>query len=472
MKDNDRRESGVSGARFETPEWLRDGKFGIYTHWGVYSVHACGPNTTWYAHHLYKGSAGEREHFEKHFGSFGEHGYTDLIPLFTASRFDPDEWAQVFKGAGARFAGPVAVHHDGFCMWRTSLTPFNSWDMGPKRDVVQELERAYRNAGLDFMLALHHAENYWYLPAATGTDGEKPENVYMFSKQGKWTFERFCKWWYDQCAELIDRFSPQLLWFDFGLKSIPDAWKRAMLDYYFNKSASRGINPAVCYKFHDLQPERGIIDLELGRFNDLRYHDWITDTTIDAGQAWGYMEGAQYKSGAQLIHYLVDNVSKNGYMLLNVGPTADGTIPEEAKKSLGEIGAWLRVNGEAIYGTRPWYAYGEGPGKMLESGMFSESEQMSYTSQDIRYTCKDDCVYAIALARPEGEIVFGEIAANLVPGEITDVRLLGVDRPLAFKPDGSKLLVEFPSDAPLQAAYAFRVRRDPDILSKLREGKL
>lgn len=452
---------------FSTPQWLQDAKFGIYTHWGPYSVHACGPNTTWYAHHLYKGSAGEREHFETHFGPFGPKGYTDLIPLFTASHFDPDEWADIFSGSGARFAGPVAVHHDGFAMWRTQLTPFNAGDMGPHQDVVARLEKAYRSRGMHFMLALHHAENYWYLPPKPGTDSDRPENEYIFAKQGKWPYEKFCDWWYRQCIELIDRFNPELLWFDFGLKSIPDAWKQAMLNHYLQHSHENGIDPAVCYKFHDLQPACGIIDLELGRFSDLMYHDWITDTTIDDGQAWGYMENAAYKTGEQLVHYLVDNVSKNGYMLLNVGPRADGTIPEAAQLALKEIGCWLRTNGEAIYGTHPWYLYGEGPGKMQESGMFSESEKMRYTPEDIRYTAKGNVLYAIALSRPLEEVTLHEAASHLIPGEILSVSLVGHEKPLAFRQDGGSLKVEFPRDAVNQPAYVLRIQRDKDILNKL-----
>jgi len=451
----------------DVPDWLQEAKFGIYTHWGVYSVHACGPNTTWYSHHLYRGGEKEKAHFESHFGPFGvSNGYSDLIPRFTAEKFDADEWAEIFADSGARFAGPVAIHHDGFAMWNTRTTPFNSVAMGPKRDVVGELERAIRSKGMRFLTAFHHAENYWFLETPEGTDACRPENEYMFAKKGKWPYERFCKLWLEQCDEVFDQYHPDLIYFDFGVKEIPDAWKRVMAEHYLRMSKINGIDPALCYKNHDLIPGSGLIDLELGRFNDLRYHEWITDTTVDDGEAWGYMEGAGYKTGAQLVQYLVDNVSKNGYLLLNVGPRADGTIPEEARQALREIGDWLQVNGEAIYGSHPWYAFGEGPTEMKTAGMFSESEKMQYTAQDIRYTAKDNCVYATVFARPSREIILHEVAIQMAEGEIEQVTLLGHDKPLAFRRDGNELTVEFPTDAAVQAAYVLRIQRDPDIVKK------
>ena len=450
----------------ETPAWLREGKLGIYTHWGVYSVHACGPNTTWYAHHLYRGGEKERAHFEAHFGAFGPHGYIDQIPRFTAERFDPDAWAELFQSAGARFAGPVAIHHDGFAMWRTRTTPFNSFAMGPKRDVTGELANAVRSKGMRFLTAFHHAENYWFLERMEGTDAVRPENAALFSKRGTMPYPAYCKLWLDQCQEVFDQYGPEILYFDFGLKEIPDAWKQEMLRRYLSAARQKGFDPAVCYKNRDLLPGAGLIDLEQGRFNDLRVHDWITDTTVDAGEAWGYMEGASYKSGAELVQYLADNVSKNGYLLLNVGPRADGTIPEEAQRSLRELGAWLRVNGEAVYGTHPWYAFGEGPTEMKTAGMFSERETMRYTPEDIRYTAREGCIYAIVLARPHGDIVLHEVTPNLLPGEVLSVSLLGWDAPLPFREEGNLLRVAFPDGAPDQAAYTLKIVRDPAPLAK------
>jgi alpha-L-fucosidase len=207
----------------------------------------------------------------------------------------------------------------------------------------------------------------------------------------------------------------------------------------------------------------GIIDLELGRFIDTVNNEWITDSTVDDGQAWGYMHNASYKSAPELIHYLVDNVSKNGYLLLNVGPRADGTIPEEARETLAGIGRWLRVNGEAIYGTSPWHVAQEGPTVMKTEGMFSESEKMIYTPEDIRYTCKKQDVYATILARPCSEAVLKNVVKHLMPGEIERIRLLGHDQDLAYRLDGDALIVAMPTEFATEPAYVLKVSRR-DIL--------
>ena len=454
-------ESWNSLTTHANPQWLRDAKFGIYTHWGIYSVHARGPNTTWYAHHLYKGHPPEVKYHTEHFGPLEKFGYTDFIPLFTAEKFDPDEWAEIFHDAGAKFAGPVAEHHDGFSMWRTSLNTLNSYEMGPKRDVVAELAKSYRAKDMKYMVALHHAENYWYFQNVPNTDSMNPQYEEMFNKEKIWPKKKFYDIWLAKNVELIDRFSPDMMWFDFGLAAVPDAYKRKFLSYYYNRALEANKEVAINYKNRDMIVGSGVIDLELGRFMDIMYHEWITDSTVDDGQAWGYMHNATYKSAGDLIHYLVDNVSKNGYLLLNVGPRADGTIPEEAMKTLAGIGKWLRLNGEAIYQTTPWYAAQEGPTLMKTEGMFSESEKLTYTHEDIRYTAKDNVVYATILARPSREAVLKNVARHLVEGEIESIRLLGFDKNLAYRVDGNEIRISMPDTIPGEHAYVLKIARKP-----------
>lgn len=435
-------------SRAGVPEWLRECKFGIYTHWGVYSVHGCGPNTTWYSNRLYEGDESALKVHRTLFGELKDFGYTDFIPRFTAEKFDAEAWAELFKKAGAGFAGPVAEHHDGFSMWPTKYGRMNAGAMGPKRDVVGELEKAIRGSGMRFMTALHHAENYWFLKKVPGTDSMKPEFEEMFDKTALWPKEKFYDRWLGKACELIDLYSPDLMWFDFGLKEVPDEYKRRFFTHYFNHASQTGQDVCVTYKFTDLVPGSGLIDIELGSFRDARYHEWITDTTVDDGQAWGWMRDAGYKTSARLIDYLIDNVSKNGYFLLNVGPKADGTIPPEAEKLLLEIGAWLKVNGEAIYGTTPWYEAGEGPTVPEKEGMFAEHDKVEYTAEDLRYTCREDAVYAMTLASPGSEITLHKLLPYVLPARLGRVTLLSDEKmPLQTVIDGDALTVRPPENA-------------------------
>ncbi len=465
----------------QTPQWFRDAKFGIYTHWGIYSVPACGPNATWYPYFMYREGSPQHKHHVETYGPVSEFGYKDFIPMFTAERFDPDEWADLFKRAGARFAGPVGEHHDGFAMWNSQLNAWNAARMGPKRDVVGELERAVRRAGLRFMVALHHAENWWYYPhwrhefdtsdpRYAGLYGELHNRewaagMYLtHSRDDLWALQdrpskAFLDLWLGKAQEVIDKYRPDMLWFDHGIEHIQEHYKKELLAYYYNRAAQWGQEVVVTYKWHTLVPGCAVVDLELGRFPDLTYQDWITDTTVDDGRGWSYLKDTAYKPASVLVHYLVDNVSKNGYMLLNVGPKPNGEIPEPARDLLLAIGRWLEVNGEAIYGTTPWMVYGEGPSRMVKSGPFCEDQDIRYTAEDIRFTARDDTLYAICLGWPGDALVVRTPAQELYPSEISSVRMLGVDEelPWTFAPDG--LVIRTPGKKPCEHAFTFRIER-------------
>ena len=462
-----------------TPAWFRDAKFGVYTHWGVYSVPACGPNATWYPYNMYRPGNSQYEHHLKTYGGPEKFGYKDFIPMFTGEKFDAAEWAEIFKNAGARFAGPVGEHHDGFTMWDTRFSEWNAARMGPRSDIVGALEKAIHAQDMKFMVALHHAENWWFFPhwnpaydttdprcaglygEAHDVDGIPPTRPHQ---EDWWQQEKpsrqFLEKWLGKIHEVIDKYHPDLLWFDFALKFVQEQYKKDFLAYYYNKEREWGREVMVTYKWHDLVPGSGVIDLELGRFDALTYQDWITDTTVDAGQGWGYLKETAYKSPQSLVHYLVDNVSKNGHLLLNVGPKPDGSLPEEAKYLLAEMGRWLSVNGEAIYGTTPWMVYGEGPTQMKKAGYFMEDAEVHYTPQDIRFTVKDDALYAICLGWPAEEFTIQSLY-RLYGSEIASVRLLGSEQPLNWQltPDGLK--VHRPPAAPCDHAFAFKIQRQP-----------
>jgi alpha-L-fucosidase len=270
--------------------------------------------------------------------------------------------------------------------------------------------------------------------------------------------KEFLDKWLGKTKEIIDNYHPDLLWFDYGIRWIQERYKLEMLAYFYNKALERDQEVVLTYKWSHVVPGAGLIDLELGRFDTLTYHDWITDTTVDDGHGWSYIRETKFKSLNTLIHYLVDNVSKNGYLLLNVGPKPNGEIPEQPKELLAGIGKWLEVNGEAIYGTTPWLTYGEGPTQMTKAGYFMEDQEVQYTAQDIRFTAKDDVLYAICLGCPKEQLTIQSLK-NLYPDEIRSVQLLGVEAPLEWSLMADGLKIQPMTLKPGEPAYVFKIVR-------------
>jgi alpha-L-fucosidase len=450
--------------RVQTPQWLQDGKFGIYTHWGPYAVHAYGSNTTWYSFALYLEPNGEaRQHFEETFGELTpKYGYKDLIPLFTADKFDADEWADLFQKAGARYAGPVAEHHDGFAMWDTKWSEWNAANMGPKRDVVGELEEAIKKRGMKYVTAFHHAANWFIFPVADKRyDTGNPDNAGLYGQYhlpGEKRNQEFLDEWYGKIIEVIDNYSPDFIWFDFALDEIPEGYVKDFLAYYYNHAAQADKEVVVTYKGHDIVPGTGVRDLELGQEPNLTYNEWITDNSVDDRGAWGYANDLIFKTPNRLIDNLVDRVSKNGYLLLNVGPKPDGTIPEGAKEVLLAMGAWLDVNGEAIYETTPWMVAGEGPTNLGENPSdigFNESD-IVYTAEDIRFTVKGDNLYATFLDWPGQQAVIKSLRGIDVEEIEEEAGDIGSDIPTV---EGKSLKFDYEGDL-----YTFAFKEENEVL--------
>ncbi len=462
--------------KYPVPEWFRDAKFGIYTHWGIYSVPAFG--NEWYPRRMYLNGDKINKHHQEVWGDQTKFGYKDFIPMFKAEKFNADEWAELFVKSGAKFAGPVAEHHDGFPMWNSKYDSYNAYLMGPKRDVVGELAKAVKKKGLKLVTSFHHAENWFYYPKWNEKfDTADPRFVELYGpvhdvgmdndSEKKWKnkqkpSQEYMKLWHDKLIEVIDKYDPDLMWFDFGLDFIQESFIKDYIAYYYNKSVERKKQVAVTYKDHDLPAGVGIVDYERGRATEQTYFVWLTDTSVGE-RSWCYIDGETYKPVNTLIDVLVDIVSNNGCMLLNVGPKADGTIPDEAKERLSGMGEWLKVNGEAIYETRPWTTIGEGPTRLEKAGSFNEKNEVTYTAQDIRFTTKGNALYAICLDWPGEKLIVKSLAptgtTGSFDGEIKSVILLGDGKELEWQLTKEGLVIVPPKNKPCDYAFTFKISR-------------
>jgi len=442
----------------QDPEWFRDAKFGIYTHWGPVTVGAeDGPSGgQWYGHSMYDtNSPTFRYHLQK-FGDQHVVGYKDIIPRFTAEKFNAEEWADLFAKAGAKFAGPVAVHHDNFAMWDSQITRWNSLNMGPHRDITGELEKAIRGHGLKFITTFHHGYAWRYFEPAFQFDGANPQNADLYTEMHAPKAppsQHFQDTWLAMVDEVLNKYQPDLIWFDFEFFAvITPEYEQKLFAAAYDWAAQNNRTIGVCQKSRDIHQYTSILDFERGREDRLTPYPWLTDSA--AGE-WFHQKSAPYKSVDTLVGMLVDIVSKNGCLLLDVGPAADGTIPPKARERLLGMGDWLRVNGEAIYGTRPWKIYGEGPTKQAKAGGFSENADKPFTAQDIRFTTQGDALYAIALAVPQGEVKIN--ALGLAAGKIDSLSLLGSNVKVNWKQEADALTIQPVEPWPCQHAVAFKI---------------
>lgn len=446
-------------SKHSVPQWFKDAKYGIYFHWGVYCVPAFG--NEWYPRNMHIKDSPEYKYHLENFGEPSEFGYHDFVPMFKAQKFDADEWAELFAKSGARFAGPVAEHHDGFAMWDSELTPWNAKDKGPKRDIAGELEKAIRKRGMRFIMTFHHARNQGHYPRVEGwpTTSDDPELQMLYGNMAR---DKFLELWKGKLIEVIDKYQPDIMWFDSCLDEIPEKIRMEYLAYYFNKAEQWNKEVVVTYKQQDLPREVGVEDFEKGRANHITEYPWLTDDTISWG-SWCYTKGLEIKTTETVLHTLIDIVSKNGVLLLNISPRDDGVIPDVQKKVLIELGEWLKINGQAIYDTRPWHTFGEGPTRLEKGGHFVG--RLDYTPEDIRYTQSKDgsILYAIMLGWPKDKhsITFSSVGIDSVKTS-AGVKLLGYDGKIVYRVDDKKqLVVELPplpaDKRPCQYAYAFRI---------------
>jgi len=454
---------------YKVPDWYRDAKFGIFLHWGVYSVPAFG--NEWYPRNMYKQGTDEFRHHVATYGPQAKFGYKDFVPQFKAAQFDPKAWAELFRAAGAKYVVPVAEHHDGFAMYNSDLSDWCAAKMGPHRDVVGELSKAVRAAGLHFGVSSHRAEHYFFLNPGRDFDSDVRDPrfaAFYGPAHAGVTDDNHQDWkahpdaaylndWLARTSELVEKYQPEIVWFDWwiGTEEFKPYLQR-FAAFYYNDAAKRGSTAAINYKIEAFPPEAAVLDIERGQLDKPEPLFWQTDTSVSI-KSWGYIENDSFRSAESLIQQLIDIVSKNGCLLLNVGPKPDGTIPEPEQRILRDMGRWLSLNGEAIYGTRPWNTYGEGPTKVV-GGSFNDTATKPYTSQDIRFTAKGNVLYAIAMAWPEsGAITIKSLADTA--GTIRNIQLLGSDAPLKWTRDGGGLRIDLPSAKTGEYAWVFRITR-------------
>jgi len=459
----------------EAPEWFKDAKFGIYAHWGVMSVPAYAND--WYARNMHIEGSDE---FKHHVDTYGEHskfGYHDYVPMFKAENFDANAWADLFEKSGAKFAGLVAQHHDGWSNWRSKINPWNAFDMGPKQDILGELSAAIKEKNMKFVASFHMARNLqiykeqpekWlndtsYFPynPKLPTSSEDPLLAKMYGNISK---EKFNKDWIGQLKEVIDNYSPDLIYFDSQTQKTPESFRKEFAAYYFNDADKKNKQVVFTHKEGEFPKSVSLEDFEKGRTNKITKDFWLTDETVSVG-SWSYTNTLGLKKTDEILHVLVDVVSKNGALMLNVSPMANGIIPQNQQDILLEIGEWLKTNGEAIYSSRPWRVFGEDPTKQEKSGMFLD--RISYTPQDIRYTKKGDTIYAIVLGWPgnNASITLKSFSNNVLENNIPKVKrisILGYYSEMTFTQDTEGLHFTTPNKKIDDKAFVIKLEIDSD----------
>lgn len=485
-------QSGPFSARDESfrsyaiPDWFRDAKFGIWAHWGPSSAIGDGD---WYARNMYIQGNPQYDYHLETYGHPSKFGYKDTIPLWKAERFDAKALVRLYKDAGARYFVSMGVHCDNFDLWNSKNHRWNSVRMGPRRNIVAEWRDAAHSAGLRFGVSEHvwGSYNWWQtnkgadktgVYAGVPYDGVDPSNrdLYLpphapakeaWAEQGNES-EAWKREWFLRAQDLIDQHQPDLYYED---GAIPfGVWGRSLVAHYYNQSLHwHGGKPDVVYtgkSRREAQLGACTLDVERGVTDDIEPRPFQTDTCI--GQ-WHYKRGITYKTPKRVIDMLVDVVSRNGNLLLNIPLPASGVPDEQELQILSEITKWMKINGEAIYGTRPWKIFGEGPGTQKATsgaGMngtaehFNEKSRRDLTGADVRFTTTDEVLYAFVMGHNAGEVRVAALspARGLERRRVANVQLLGSSEPLQWKVSGDGLSIASPRQWPSEHAAVFKIQ--------------
>jgi alpha-L-fucosidase len=460
--------------QYQYPEWFRDAKFGIWAHWGPQAVPRQGD---WYAKKLYEEGGADYKYHVEHYGHPSKFGYKDIIPLWKAERWDPEKLMALYKKVGAKYFVSMGTHHDNFFLWNSKIHKWNAVNMGPKKDVVGLWQKAAKKEGLRFGVSEHLGASYtWFQTsrkadksgsmAGVPYDGANPEFEDLYHPKTAPDDKAWLtidpenqKNWLSSITELIDLYQPDLLYSDSELP-FGDVG-RTMLAHFYNQNISKNGGKLEAVYNCKLRPSEGrwVQDLERGAMDSISPYPWQTDTSIGD---WYYRTGQKYMSGIQVIQMLIDIVSKNGNLLLNVVQTPEGDLEPDVQAILADIAKWTPANGEGIYGTRPWKIYGEGPStvKKQEKGHFGGVKDVRpYESADIRFTSKGTSVYAFCMGTPTTAIKITSLGKNSKLNDklVSSVKMLGSKEKLTWKQEGDALVINQPKKLPEWQVITFKI---------------
>lgn len=491
--------------QYETPAWYKNAKFGIWAHWGP----QCQPGYgDWYARGMYQEGSDQYNYHVKKYGHPSKFGFKDVINEWKADQWNPDELVGLYKEAGARYFVALANHHDNFDLYNSSHQPWNSVRFGPKKDLMAGWVKAAKANGLHFGVSVHAAHAWSWFEVAQRQDlngplagipydgnlskadgkgtwwkGYDPQDLYaqnhplsqnsadngMIHRQWNWgngvtpPSKQYCDQFYKRTIELVDRYHPDLLYFDdtaLPLWPVSDVGLKIAAHFYNSSIKRHGSLQAVINgKILDEQQRKCMVwDIERGQSNEILPYYWQTDTCIGN---WHYdqrvFDHHRYKSAKTVVHTLVDVVSKNGNLLLSIPVKGNGTIDSDELECVRGITAWMKVNSEAIYDTRPYAVYGEGPAMAdmpaLTAQGFNEGKGKPFTTEDIRFTQKDKTLYATVMGVPGTEVLIRTLKSK----PVSKVVLLGHTEPVEFRNGDNGLLIKAPESKPTEIASVFKI---------------